>query len=126
MYNELATKVVNGDVNPLKAYIELKNAQAELEAALKTVQPLAIDEADKYKEKSFKAFGAIIEKRNAPSTWDFSQVAAYQQAKQRLKYIEDVSKAGGGYDAETTEEITKAIRIEGKSSIAVKLVKVEA
>lgn len=122
-YAEISDQVVNGEINALKAFVELKMAAAELDSALKIIQPLAIDEASNYPEKSFKAFGAVIEKRNAASSWDYSGVTAYQQAKERLKYIEKVAQAGGGFDATTTEEIGKAVKIEGKATIAISLPK---
>lgn len=122
MITEIAEKVTSGDVNPLAAYIELKKIEDELKQAMSIVQPLAIDEADKFSEKSFKFQGAIIEKRSSPATYDFSGVLAYQQAKERIKYIETIAKAGGGAD-EHGEWIDKAHIIKGKATIAVKLVK---
>ena len=114
------SKVKEGELNALTLYIELKQLEIQLSEAIKDVQPLAIDEALKYPEKSFVKDNAIIEKRSTPSTWDFSGVLAYEQAKKRLKYIEDIAKAGGGYDTETTEEIGNAVKIEGKQTISIK------
>lgn len=122
-YQLLAEQAQNGEVSALKAYIELKKALSEIEDAIKIVNPLAIDEAAKYNEKSFKLHGAIVEKRNSPSTWDYSECGALIQAKERVKYIEKIAQMGGGYDNVTTEEIGKAFKIEGKSIIAVKLIK---
>ena len=122
MILELAKQVQDGEVNPLSAYIQLKKMEAEMKTAMSTIQPLAIDEADKWKEKTFKMEGALVEKRSSPCTWDYSEVAAYNQAKERLKYIEKVAQIGGGVDPQTGEEINKAFKIEGKSIIAVKLI----
>lgn len=118
---ELKDSVEQGNVNPLEAYVELKSIENTLKEVIATVQPLAITEADKYAEKSFKAFGAIIEKRSAPATYDMSHINAYLSAKEKVKYIETIAKAGGGIDPETGQEIEKAIKIEGKSTIAVKV-----
>jgi len=120
-FAELAEKAQAGEINVLKNFIELKRLKDSLEGALSIIQPLAIDEAGKYPEKSFKAFGAIIEKRSGPSTWDYSQVAAYQAAKERLKWVEKMAQTGGAADSESGEIIEKAIRIEGKTTIAIKL-----
>lgn len=117
---DLAEQAQRGDVDALKAFVELKLMLQELEQAMKVVQPLAIAEADKYHEKSFEFMGAIIEKRNAPCTWDYSGIEAWKSAKKKLAYVESIAKAGGGYDNETTEEIGAAFRVEGKSTIAVK------
>ena len=120
-YTELSNQVASGELNALKTFIMLKKEFDNLSDALKIVQPLAVDEALKYPEKSFKIDGAIVEKRNAASTWDYSQVEAYAQAKDRLKYIEKIAQAGGGYDNVTSEEIGKAIKIDGKQTIAIKI-----
>lgn len=120
---ELIQDVQQGRLNALQKYVELKEMQSEIEDALKSIQPLAIDEADKYPEKSFKMYGALIEKRAAPATWDYANCLAYQQAKKRLKYIEDIAKAGGGADTDSGEIIDKAFKIEGKANIAVKILK---
>jgi len=122
---QLALSAKSGDCDPLSAYVELKKIEDELNQALKMVQPLAIDEAEKWKEKSFKYAGAIIEKKSAASRWDYSHIPAWQTAKSKLTYVEKIAQAGGGYDEETTEQIEKAVKIEGKSTIAVKLVKDE-
>lgn len=118
---QLASLSLDGEINPLEAYIEIKRLSNEISQAEAVVKDLAINEADKYPSKSFSAFGAQIEKRNGPSTWDYSSCAAHIQAKERLKYIEKIAQAGGGADANTGEEIGKAIKIEGKSTIAVKI-----
>lgn len=118
---DIKDAVEQGNVNPLEAYIELKSIENTLKEVISTVQPLAITEAEKWKEKSFKAFGATIEKRNAPATYEMSHINAYISAKEKVKYIETIAKAGGGIDPETGQEIEKAIRIEGKSTIAVKI-----
>jgi len=123
-HTEKAIQAVLGNLNPLEVYIDLKAELIELEAAIKQVQDLAISEADKYAEKSFKYNGAIIEKRSSPAIWDYSECMAYHQAKERLKYIEKIAQAGGGADTDSGEVINRAIRIEGRAGIAVKFPKV--
>lgn len=120
---QLVNQVLNGETDALKAYIELKRIEKELEFAINQVQPLAISEADKYPGKSFEMFGAFIEKKNAPARWDYSMVTAYQQQKAKLDYIQKIAQAGGGYDSETSEEIAAAAKVEGKSTITVKFAK---
>lgn len=119
---EIAEKAQSGTIDPLKAYVDLKMMEAELQQALKSVQPLAISEADKWAEKSFQYAGVIIEKRAAPATWDYSGVRAYAEAKERLSYVEQIAKAGGGMDS-SGNEIEKAVKIEGRASIAIKIPK---
>lgn len=120
-FSEIAENVENGEVNALKEFISLKRQGNDLAEALKIIQPLAIDEAEKYPQKSFKAFGAIVEKKNAAGTWDYSVVSAWNAAKERLEWVQKMAQAGGSADAESGEIIEKAIKIEGKSTIAIKL-----
>lgn len=120
MRAKLAEQAMNGEANPLEAYITLKALVKDLEADLEAIKDLAFDEAAKYPEKSFKAFGAIIEKKSAPSTWDYSQVAELENAKKRVAYVQQIAQSGGGFDTDGVE-IGKAIKIEGKSIISIKL-----
>lgn len=123
MFEKITEQVINGEINPLKAYIDLKRYESELKNAMAIVGPLATSEADKYAEKTINAFGAIVEKRSAPSTWNYETVNAYQSAKARLEYIQKIAQAGGGADADTGEIIDKAVKIPGKAIIAVNLKK---
>lgn len=115
-FTEYAKEVKEGNINPLEAYIILKSALTDLEKALKEVQDLAIDEANKYGQKSFEAFGAKVEIRNGASRWDYSNVKAHVSLSNQLKYIEGISKIGGGVtsDGEIVEPATK---INGKENI---------
>jgi len=117
MYIELANNVIEGNCDALDSYIALKKAQAELEVALKLVQPLALNEAEKYGQKSFEAFGAKVEIRNSPSTYKFSGYILTLEEK--LKSLKDMSKSGSFADPETGEIIDQASKVEGKSTIAI-------
>ena len=117
-YKQLSQAVVEGEFNPLEALVILRKHLADLEEAIEVVKPLAIDEASKYGQKSFSAFGANVELRNGPGQWKY-QGSAYNEAKARLKYIEDLQKIGGGVDAVTGEYIEPANKVEGKSTIAI-------
>lgn len=119
-YKELTQQAVNGELNPLTLYIEFKKQVDELTECIKTLQPLATDEALKYPEKTFKFNGVTVEKRNAACTWDYSNVEIYFDLKNRLKYVEKIAQAGGGFD-DSGNEIGKAIKVEGKQIIAIKL-----
>lgn len=110
--------IADGNTNPLQAYIQFKKLEKELESAIKTTQADAINEAAKYPEKSFKAFGAVIEKRNAPSKWTYDHISAWTSAKENLKRIETLAQAGGAVDEQTGEVIDRAIKVHGKAGIA--------
>lgn len=119
-FTESAEKVEAGEMNPLKALVDIRLAQDELDQAESRIKSMAVDEAYRHPEKIFKAYGAVIEKRNGPATWDYSGVAAHQACKEKLKWIEKMAQAGGAADMENGEVIDKAVRIEGKVTIAIK------
>lgn len=116
-YQELSEKVKEGVLNPLRVYIDLMKQQKQIAEALDEVKGLAINEALNYPEKTFKMSGAIVEKRSTPSTWDYSNVQQYQEAKQRLAYIQKLAQIGGM--DESGNEVPKAVKIEGKQTIAI-------
>jgi hypothetical protein len=118
--DEMVNGVERGEMNPLSVYIDLKRLEEQLEAVKERVKPLMMEEVNKYPEKSFKAFGAIIEKKAGASRWDYSNVKEWLYAKQRLVDIEAIAKVGG-FD-ESGNEIQRAHKVQGKETIAVKLV----
>lgn len=118
--DDLIKAVKEGRCDPLSAYVDLKLIERHVKSSIDALQPYAVNEADKYPGKSFEAFGATIEKRSAPATWDYSTCLAHVQAKNRLKYIEKIAQAGGGADVESGEIIDRAFKVEGKETIAIK------
>lgn len=119
-YRLMLSEVLEGRMDALDAFINLRKHLKELENVLVELQPLAITEAEKYGAKSFEAFGAKIELRNGASRWNF-QGSAYESAKARLEYVQNIAKAGGGADPNTGEVIDAATKVEGKSTIAITL-----
>lgn len=117
MYLELLEKVKNGDVDPLKVFIELKQHENEIKHVLEQIKDEALTIAERYGQKSFSAFGAKIEIRNAASTYKFSQPIIELEA--RLKQLKEMSKSGSFADDVTGELIDKAERIEGKTTLAI-------
>lgn len=117
MYLEYLEKVKNGELDPLKVYIELKQHQAEIDHVLKQIIDDALNEAEKYGQKSFKAFGAKIEIRNAASTYKFCEAINNYDAK--LKQLKEMSKSGSFADETTGEIIEQAQKIEGKTTLAI-------
>jgi hypothetical protein len=114
---EIAGLVGAGEINPLEAYIILKELQGKTELAIKQVLDSALTEAGKYPEKSFKAYGAKIEVRNGPSTFKFCEAILNYKAK--LKQLEEQSKLGEFADPDSGEIISKAIKTEGKTTLSI-------
>lgn len=122
---QLAKAVQNGEADPLQIYIELKKQELELKEALSIVQPLAVSEADKYPGKEIRFADAVVEKRSGPSTWEYKHIPAWNSAKAYLDHVQKIAQAGGGATTQG-EEVERAYKIEGRSTIAVTLKKQEA
>jgi hypothetical protein len=119
----LTAEVENGDRAALRTFIEFKRLEKELKAAMEIVQPLAVDEAQKFDGRSFEHFGAKIEVKNAASRWDYAGVTAVNHAQDRLKLYQQLAQnaAMAGqeiYDGDGTV-IQPAKKIEGATTIAV-------
>lgn len=114
---EIAGLVGNGEVNALEAYVILKKIEGQTKLALSQVLDAALTEAEKYESKSFKAFDAKVEVRNGPSTYKFC--AAIQNYEEKLKTLKEHSKLGEFADTDSGELISKAVKIEGKTTLAI-------
>lgn len=114
---ELAGLVEVGEVNALEAYIILKELAGKTDLALKQIIDHALTEAEKYESKSFKAFGAKVEVRNGASQFKFC--AAINDYEAKLKQLKEQSKLGEFADPDSGEIISKAVKIEGKTTLAI-------
>jgi hypothetical protein len=114
---EIAVLVGQGELNPLEAYVILKELVGKAELALDQIKNDALTEASKYPEKSFSAYGAKIEVRNGASQFKFSSAISDYEAK--LKQLKEQSKLGEFADPESGLIIEKAIKIEGKTTLAI-------
>lgn len=122
----MVAQVLEGSEPALKSYIELKKLEKTVTEAIKQVQDLALDEADKYGQKSFSAFGAKVELKSGASRWDFSNVHHVLSAKETLKKFEELAKIAATssdpiYDSDGLQ-VEPATKIEGKSTLAVTLI----
>ncbi len=124
---DLVTQVEDGYKNPLEGFIELKRINDVLASSLKQIQPSAIEDAENYSEKEFKAFGATVTKKNGAGRWDYTHIEDWTNAKQSLDALQESYKAAHkaklkGQDI--TEEgviVEPAKYTEGKSTISIKL-----
>lgn len=122
----LALSAQNGECDPIQVYVALKEIEAELKKAIEITQPLAISEADKYPGRQIELAGATIEKKSAPARWDYKHIPAWIEAQKRVEYVQKIAQAGGGADPDSGEIIERAVKVEGKSTIAVTLKKQSA
>jgi hypothetical protein len=110
-FNDIANNVIQGMTDPLIAYAELKQFKREIDQALKDIEPIALEESDKY-GKSFELHGIKFERRNGATRYDFKHIEQWQMMHQELKNFEMQSKQalaamkhGANYIDENGEQI---------------------
>ena len=90
-FREIADKAIDGHSDPLIAYAELKAYKQEIEEALKELEPIALEESEKY-GKSFELHGIKFERRNGATRYDFKHIERWQDLNTQLKNFEKSSK----------------------------------
>ena len=99
---QIIKAVQNGEANPLEVLIMLRSLEAVSEMVREEIQDNIINEASKYPEKKFNAFGAIVEKTELGTKYDYlgSGDREYEElhaeaetAKSRLKERETFLRA---------------------------------
>lgn len=119
----------DGWINPLAAYVALKRISERAAAMMSEVKDWAISEAEKQGQKEFEAFGAKVAIRNSAGKWDFSGVAQWNTAKEKLKSVEELAKSAHSnkkhgvqiFDEATGEVIEPAEYTEGATNIFITL-----
>ncbi len=118
---ELINDVLEGRKNPLEVYIELKRSEKEMVNAIKAIQDLAIDEATKYGQKTFKEYGVEITMKSGGGRWEYKHLDWFE-AYEKLK--EDAVKAyKSDLDMITKEGevVQPAVFKPNKDTISIKL-----
>ncbi len=90
-FNDIANNVIQGMTDPLIAYAELKEFKREIDQAIKDIEPIALEESEKY-GKSFELHGIKFERRNGATRYDFKHIEQWQMMHQDLKKFEMQSK----------------------------------
>jgi len=90
--NSIIVGVDLGNVNPLEAFAVFKTMEKIFEKAKKTVDELAIIEAEKYGKSTFTLNGQNYEVRQGAKRVDYSAIEEWQIAKENLKEIEEKYK----------------------------------
>ncbi len=98
-YSQLVQDALDGNESALKAYAILKSEHAKFATYIKEIEPAAFSEASNWDEKTFKLEGYKFTKRQGGKRWDFSELKEWQEAKSKLKDIEERAKlAYANYD----------------------------
>ncbi len=125
-FKEIADKAIEGHSDPLIAYAELKAYKQEIESALKELEPIALEESEKY-GKSFELHGIKFERRNGATRYDFKHIERWQDLNTQLKNFEKsskqalaASKQGAHYVDGNGEEVQCPRVMYNKDSLVVK------
>jgi hypothetical protein len=126
---DLLDKVEDGAVNPLEVYANLKTFEKFVKDCISQVEPLAMDEAGNYNEKTFSEFGYEITKRNGSVTYDYNANAEYKEKYAALseykKILTQASKLGKAIVDEDSGEIFQPCPVKSgaKDSLVIKKIK---
>lgn len=89
---ELAHQVAEGNKNPLDAYVELKILLSEVQDALSSIEPLAIEERIKYGKENLVRRGFLIEYSDGTPRYSYKHYGAWAEASESVKKIEEMMK----------------------------------
>ena len=93
--NQVVSMVESGNENALKVFATLKGIDETCKAINKQILAYALDEAEKYSEKTIKAFNCEITKKEVGVKYDYSVCndAVWNRLNERLFEIKDMMKA---------------------------------
>ncbi len=89
---DLVQAVEDGRDNALLAYAEIKQMKDLYAQAERQIEELAMDEAERYPEKSFSQHGYMFEKRNGTMRFSYKNIPAWQEIDQARKQCEEKHK----------------------------------
>jgi hypothetical protein len=99
------TRILNGEVSALDAYIELYEAKKLIEEQLDEIRDLAIQEREKYGKESPMRNGYLVEIAPGRKNWNYKGVSAWNSVKARLTDIEKMAQMAYN-GAEVTDKET--------------------
>jgi len=113
--NEIIKAIVEGEVNPLKIDSYLKSIENVLYLIRKDVEvkQLVLNEAEKYGEKSFDAFNAVIT-ISKKTTYDYTKDSVWNKLKAKIKARETLLKSVINSDSDIVDTDTGEILEEPK------------
>jgi hypothetical protein len=84
-------KAEQGEINPLDAYIELKDMAEYIDNQIKHLKESAIIEAEKYKGDTYR--GYQVDVRNVGGRYDYSHIVEICDLKAQIKELEKMAQA---------------------------------
>lgn len=88
---QVVTSVRNGDTNPIEVLVALRAIEAAAEEIREEIQENICREAEKYSEKKFNAYGAIVEKTEVGTKYNYA--SSKDTIYERLQADLDTAKA---------------------------------
>lgn len=128
-YADLIQEVEDGYGDPLALYAELKYLATFFADAAKQIEPLAIDAASRYNEKTFQYQGFQFTRKEGSTIYSFANVPQWVGLKKQLEHIEKLAKqaarasvlTGGGHVVDENGEVIEPAESKtGKSSLSIK------
>ena len=89
---ELTQNAIDGIESPFIALSELKRLKNKIDLAIKEVEPIAIQEAEKY-DKNFEINGLKMELRQGRKVWNFKNLEEWNTYNKGLKDCEERYKS---------------------------------
>lgn len=126
--NGIVSDVEVGNINPLDAFAIFKKMEAMFNEAKKSIDSLAIDEAETFGESTFSHNGQKYEIRNGATRYSFKGIQEWEEKNAELKAIEEKYKQAyknfkiglSALDESTGELIDLPTVTQSKSSLIVK------
>ena len=103
-FADTVQKVVDGEVDALEIYAQLKDFEKHFKDCLAVVQEDAIKDAERYGEKSFDHSGFKFELREGRRTYDFKHIPEWVDVKNKLKEIENDAKTSASMNGTFVKE----------------------
>lgn len=88
----LISGVESGDINGLEVFAVFKKLEAIFDTAKKKVEEYAMDEAERYNEKTFKLNEVTFSVRKGYAKYDFASDPIYREISEKLKQRETLLK----------------------------------
>ena len=85
---ELYFKVLNGEKEALDAYSYVKQLKSIYDELLPQFEALALEEATKYDQKTFRKSGFEYQLRNGGRRFSYSHIPKWIEVKEQLKKVE--------------------------------------
>lgn len=95
--HDINEQVLNGQLNALDAYVQLKRIDNLLKTILSAVKDEAIEEAAKYGQKTFEAFGAKIEQKSGGGTWNYKSLPWWDEYEKKKEAAQKAQKSSQVY-----------------------------